>query len=121
MREIKIRIFDTESNKMLGDLLTFKDGGIVFVGDLLMGKKMENIKKMNFTGIVDINGVDIYEGDIILEHHTGLKYSVDYEDGSYGYSTTRICTGSVEEYEIEVIGNIYENPEVLGAGDLIDE
>lgn len=34
MREIKIRIFDTDSNKMLGDLLTFKDGGIVFVGDL---------------------------------------------------------------------------------------
>lgn len=72
---------------------------------------------MQYTGLKDKNGKEIYEGDIIREaseeRHWG-NIEVIYHDAQY---IPRSCqwslAGFVRNYDIEVIGNIYENKELL--------
>lgn len=85
------------------------------------------------TGLKDKNGKLIYEGDILqseeypFKNDRGYNYSAevcyDEESASYFYYVVRISTnvvgraegntGHLDDYEWEIIGNIYENPELL--------
>lgn len=65
---------------------------------------------MQYTGLHDKNGKEIYEGDIV-KRFTGYKYVVEIR-GYSGYAKTDVY-GYELHPEDEVIGNIYENPELL--------
>ena len=74
-----------------------------------------------FTGLHDKNGKEIYEGDIVLAtlkffNINNEKCKVIFHNGSfgvqYGFSTDYFKTFSAWD-EVEVIGNIYDNPELL--------
>ena len=69
-----------------------------------------------FTGLKDKNGKEIYEGDIAIFGSDPAEQII-FKSGAFrwGGDFDYILQIS-EEYETEVIGNIYENPELLKGG-----
>ena len=122
MRTIKFRAWDTREEKMdydpeynslsenINDSFTFSKG----------------IIWMQFTGLLDKNGKEIYEGDIVLGKYNaeGAHYNteeknivVEYDKGTCGFFPFADydvdCGADFQVAESMVVGNIYENPDLL--------
>ena len=78
-----------------------------------------------FTGLLDKNGKEIYEGDIVLSKlRRARKYDEmlvicfdDFEwQGKNANGATTSLSLLLEYHTIEVIGNIHDNPELLKGG-----
>lgn len=85
----------------------------------------KNCINMQCTGRKDKNGKLIFEGDIVKFRNIDNKYyigTIKYTDEdalfclSYKNENNRDDWDYVSKYRLEVIGNIYENPELLGKG-----
>lgn len=120
MREIKFRAFVKKDKcicKVLAVELNRELDGTLQV-EYPDGTKITlilcSVELMQYTGIKDKNGKEIYEGDIVQWIDSDGKIRKDnvfFENGAF-----RICNSNFEiwEYgELEAIGNIYENPELL--------
>ena len=77
-------------------------------------------KSYQFTGLLDKNGKDIYEGDIVNESYNNITMEIIdtvqahswlRDNGSLDY-TDKIDWGATA-YRYEIIGNIYQNKELL--------
>mgnify|MGYP002099535800 CR=1 FL=1 len=80
----------------------------------------KDILLMQYTGLKDKNGKEIYEGDIVNYSHPRtdeIIRTVTFKHGAFGiegiYEKTHIIFGNILDSHIEVIGNIYENPELI--------
>ncbi len=109
MREIKFRAWNKENSTML-----YSNDLEVFFCDLNSCKtmKMETII-MQYTGLKDSEGVEIYEGDILYwDDSTVGAVSFEYAEFICGKGVNARALCTAPHNEIKVIGNIYENPEL---------
>ncbi len=134
MREIKFRAWDKKSKQMFKVLclplsaLAERDNGIMLYGlkgaDYFYDKNTTNHELMQYTGLKDKNGKEIYEGDIINiflrnknpEEERYVKAEIKYLYGGFWFLSnyhTDCNWHFYNQIEREVIGNIYENPELL--------
>lgn len=104
------------------DLVEFMHGAIE--------RDFKDVTLMQSTGLKDKNGVEIFEGDIVVgQQHLTTDSSTPFEikglvryskrntmfyldEKSFGHDKFMNSLGS-SIYQFEVIGNIYENPELL--------
>lgn len=111
MRDIKFRFWD--GKQMLDDHEGWMEG--IGINYALECSASYGYKIMQFTGLKDKNNKDIYEGDIIkypasggLDKIVQVVWNNDWlrfeGSGGFGFSNA---------YNLEIIGNIYENPELL--------
>ena len=133
MREIKFRAQDIASNKWLfGDLRHHKDDVCIFDQGGTKGEQVKRETVGQFTGLRDINGKDIYEGDVVKRHCSAYGLDdigvVRYDDEEamfvlrcekrhytknlpfLKHETFNDGHCSIDEtYTYEVIGNIYDD------------
>lgn len=120
-REIKFRFFRKDpSPKMIypeGSFFLTHVGAPVVISHYSSGRIEANLADLiplQYTGLKDKNGKEIYEGDILRTDNVEIEY-VEYFPAYASFC--RVYQNHV--YEIndngnyEVIGNIYENPELL--------
>jgi uncharacterized phage protein (TIGR01671 family) len=109
MREIKLRVWDKENECWLSSRIHLigLDGTIwrtCATGDESLDSNRYIL--VQYTGLHDKNGKEIYEGDIL--RFNKLVYACSWENLKSGWNI-----GELNAETSEVIGNIYENPELL--------
>ncbi|QDS35855.1 YopX family protein [Brevibacillus brevis] len=111
-REIKFRAWDRKQSKMV-DMNHLRHHASGF---RLLDEDRE-YEFMQYTGLCDKNGKEIYEGDILFWDGGFKVYTtVRFKDGMF-------LAGDMPLYDCvdeEVIGNIYENPELLAAKSIME-
>jgi uncharacterized phage protein (TIGR01671 family) len=112
MREIKFRAWD--GKVMYGvDVLAMSEctWGCPDYGKRGVSLAYQpNIAVMQYTGLEDKNGKEIYEGDIV--EREGQMAPVVYEDGAFWVNGTILIHTNTPQ-KVEIVGNACENPELL--------
>lgn len=139
MRELKFKVWHKELKKMFWfDLMWGRNGRsgsgwlsvvgwgeekryshVSFGSDNTIDVDPDECEIMQFTGLTDKNGKEIYEGDILSDEKGGygiVEYCqpqfVAWADGKH----FALAGGKINMFRLEyteVIGNIYENPELM--------
>ena len=138
-KEFKFRAYDKVTKEIYSvERLYFKNGEVTHVGidcenikDEFQIIDIKFIELLQYTFLKDVNGKDIYVGDIVkcieLRNDKINEWisAVEYDDCDYIVHKSKMCDCSLTLFfegqnktpltEIEVIGNIYKNPELLKA------
>ena len=109
MREIKFRAWDKREKKMLSwEEIRLENAGILLATS-------ENLIPLQFTGLKDKNGKEIFKGDIILIKTGALTFKKETKCEVEFYRGSFIAKGEPLSnwIDVEIIGNKFENPKLL--------
>jgi len=124
-REIKFRAWQTHHKEMYQPFVGYIEFPDIVVGfddgDLrLEGEK--NVILMQTTGLKDKNGKEIYEGDVLkieTKEVSSFRGYIFYDDKKSGFQFYDLVDKqsytifNIDKESFEVIGNIWQNPELL--------
>ena len=143
MKELKFRAFHKPSKKLFGICyLDFKNKMISSRQKVIgQGKRvyfdtvdydLKDCELMQFTGLKDVDGKDIFEGDIVEvefdDYYSNNSFTIDedekfigeivFEDFGYYIKFPDMCFMSIidivdYEFNIKILGNIHQNSELL--------
>ena len=120
-REIKFRAWDGE--KMVPQQALYWNGDSFYTGlwnneeTHIEGEDQAGVELMQYTGLKDRSGVEIYEGDILRDQENDALWVASFSDRGF------FCAHSpndsldwvilLDDYTFQVVGNIHENPDLL--------
>lgn len=128
MRTIKFRAWDKEIKQMYQVDTLGLNGGSTFThsaepilneetGETDTCKLLDNCEIMQFTGLLDKNEKEIYEGDVIniseTSYHKEFNAKIKFEEGKFiidNFLAGDLCNFN---QSCEVVGNLYENGSLL--------
>ena len=136
MRTIKFRAWDKDKRIMLSWEQIIHNSKMNLFGGLFELFRREEIKAMQFTGLQDKHGKDIYEGDILkidwenCEYVENKLYNIKYYECTGAYCLADLRTDGaddiisfeeifssdgtdVSEIPLKIIGNIHENKDLI--------
>jgi uncharacterized phage protein (TIGR01671 family) len=119
MREIRFRAWDKFADT---PIMVYFDLDMLQERKTLLVDSVVDTDLMQFTGLVDHCGKDIYEGDVVASRTD--NHVVFYDEQPAYYRTRSLTNGTMQSLsqwineqvpvnDLEVIGNICENPELL--------
>ena len=140
MKELKFRAFHKPSKKMFDvGMIDFLANELIGIEDLGNGfsmghfnKQIKDCELMQFTGLKDVDGKEIFEGDIVEikfdDYYSNNSFTIDedsthkgeivFEFFGYYIKFPDMCFMSINdiadyEFNIKILGNIHQNPELL--------
>lgn len=113
MRKIKFRARAVNDKKWVYGLYVKRHGNFCIVDDIGIETVIDPTTLGQFI-VNDKNGKEIYEGDILQDKKDGPMTTVVFENGGFGYMFYDMWSDIRQlPSKAEVIGNIYETPELL--------
>lgn len=120
-REIKFRVYDKCHDAMYCQGKEVRKIEFDFKTKMLSINGLEGVLDcedeieavlMQYTGVKDKNDKEIYEGDI-LQDEENMLWEVIFDDGAFGVENSHIPGRRFINTDLEIIGNIYEDPNLL--------
>ena len=117
MRSFKFRYYEKEEERGIG--MKYAEPDITDM-EYFFGWAYRNETLMQYTGLKDKNGKEIYEGDILAAPHT-YNIEIIYRNGSFLMKffddigekcEYHLSKELIEQDDLEVVGNKYDNPEL---------
>ena len=123
MNNLKFRVWDKTNKEMLNvDVLNlFLEEIVVLENDgSAFSMKFKDVEFMQSTGLFDKDGKEIFEGDILKTRTRGYvivrkengNAMTTYKSG-INKRTSLVLSSFLEKYQVEIVGNIYENKDLL--------